>query len=207
MTGVEMVAATTTFLLVRHATHARVGTVLCGRMPGVALGAEGRAEAERLADHLAGRGIASVYTSPLERARETAEPIAARLGLRAEPCPELLEIDFGAWTGRSFASLHDEPRWRGWNAARSVSRPPGGESMLEVQARVVRLLERLRATCAGETVVLVSHGDVIKAGLLYCLGLPIDAHARLEVGPASVSTVTVGSSGATVLALDHRAPS
>jgi broad specificity phosphatase PhoE len=196
-------AVTTTFLLVRHATHGRVGTVLCGRMPGVTLGAEGRAEAERLADHLAGRRIASVHTSPLERARETAEPIAARLGLEAESCEELLEIEFGAWTGRSFASLQDESRWRGWNSARSVSRPPGGETMLEVQARVVRLVERLRATCSDETVVLVSHGDVIKAGLLYCLGLPIDAHARIEVSPASISTLAVGDWGVNVIALNQ----
>lgn len=194
---------TTTFLLVRHATHGRVGTVLCGRMPGVTLGAEGRAEAERLAGHLAGRDIASVHTSPLERARATAEPIAARLGLEAEPCEELLELDFGEWTGRSFSSLEDDPRWRGWNAARSVSRPPGGETLLEAQVRVVRLLERLRATHAGGTVVLVSHGDVIKAGLLYCLGLPIDAHARIEIRPASISTVVVGDWGTKVITLDE----
>lgn len=194
---------TTTFLLVRHATHGRVGTVLCGRMPGVTLGAEGRAEAERLADHLARRGIASVHTSPLERASETAEPIAARLGLEAEPCDDLLEIDFGAWTGRSFSSLQDESRWRGWNSARSVFRPPGGETMLEVQARVVRFLERLRAKHPGESVVLVSHGDVIKAGLLYCLGLPIDAHARIEVSPASISTVAVSDWGANIITLNQ----
>jgi broad specificity phosphatase PhoE len=110
-----MSGVTTTFLLVRHATHGRVGAVLCGRMPGVSLGAEGRAQAERLADHLAGRGIASVHTSPLERASETAGPIAARLGLEAEPCEDLLEIDFGAWTGRSFSSLREESRWHSWN--------------------------------------------------------------------------------------------
>lgn len=196
-------AVTTTFLLVRHATHGRVGTVLCGRMPGVSLGAEGRAEAERLAEHLAGRDITSVHTSPLERASETAERIAARLGLAAEPREELLEIELGAWTGRSFASLRDESGWRGWNAARSVSRPPGGETMLEVQARVLRLVERLRATCPGGSVVLVSHGDVIKAGLLYCLGLPLDAHARIEVSPASISTVAVGDWGASVVTLNQ----
>ncbi|WP_230530185.1 histidine phosphatase family protein [Microvirga roseola] len=194
---------TTTFLLVRHAAHDRVGTVLCGRMPGVTLGALGRSQAQRLAERLAREDVACIRTSPLERARETAEPIAERVGLTPEACEAIMEIEFGSWTGKNFEALADDPRWRSWNNARSVSRPPGGETMLEAQIRIVGAIEELRALHPGRRIVLVSHGDVIKAALLYHLGLPIDACSRIEVEPASISTLAVGEWGSKVLRMNE----
>ena len=194
---------TTTFHLVRHAAHDRVGAVLCGRMPGVRLGALGREQAQRLADRFARESIASVQSSPLERARETAEPIALRLDRPVEVNEEIQEIAFGAWSGRSFEELDRDPAWRTWNMARSVSRPPGGETMLEAQGRIVAAMERLREAYRDRAVVLVSHADVIKAALLYHLGLPVDAYARFDVDPASVSTLAVGDWGAKVIRLNE----
>ena len=194
---------TTTFHLVRHAAHDRVGTVLCGRMPGVHLGTLGKAQAERLAARFANENVASIHTSPLERAVETSEPIAARLGQPLEICEDIAEIDFGAWSGTSFEALAQDPRWAAWNNARSISRPPYGETMLEAQARIVGAMEQLRGRYADRTVILVSHSDVIKAALLYHLGLPIDAYARFEVEPASISTLVVGDWGSKVLRLNE----
>jgi probable phosphoglycerate mutase len=194
---------TTTFHLVRHAAHDRVGAVLCGRMPGVRLGALGRAQAQRLADRFARESIASVQTSPLERARETAEPIAMRLDRPLEMNDDLQEIAFGAWSGRSFEELDRNPAWRSWNTARSVHRPPGGETVLEAQGRIVAAMERLREAYRDRAVVLVSHADVIKAALLYHLGLPVDAYARFDVDPASISTLAVGDWGAKVIRLNE----
>ncbi|HEY8381461.1 MAG TPA: histidine phosphatase family protein [Microvirga sp.] len=194
---------TTTFHLVRHAAHDRVGTVLCGRMPGVSLGNLGREQAARLAERFANENVASIQASPLERAQETAAPIAARLGCPVATCDGATEIEFGAWSGRTFEALNGDPLWSAWNGARAVSRPPGGETMLEAQARIVGALEQLRGAYRDRAVVLVSHSDVIKAALLYHLGLPIDAYPRFDIDPASVSTLVVGDWGAKVIRLNE----
>jgi probable phosphoglycerate mutase len=197
---------TTTFHLVRHAAHDRVGTILCGRMPGVHLGTIGKAQAERLAARFANENIASIQTSPLERAVETSEPIAARLGQELEFCEDIAEIDFGAWSGTSFEALAQDPRWAAWNNARSNSRPPYGETMLEAQIRIVGVLEQLRSRHSDRCVILVSHSDVIKAALLYHLGMPLDAYARFDIDPASISTLVVGDWGSKVLRLNEVVP-
>lgn len=198
----------TTVFLVRHAAHDRVDRILAGRMPGVVLGEAGRRQAERLAQRLAreeGR-IAAVQTGPLERARATAEPIAARLGLVAEVAEAMDEIDFGGWTGLGFDRLAEDPRWHRWNTARGAERPPGGESMAAAQARALRHIERLRATHPEAAVVLVSHCDVIRAVLAGFLGLPLDAWARFEISPASVSSLAVWEGGGKVLSMNEVVP-
>ncbi len=194
---------TTTFFLVRHAAHDQVGSVLCGRMTGVNLGSVGREQARRLAVRLENESVASIQSSALERARQTAEPIAARVAQRVELNEGLMEIDFGAWSGRRFDDLERDPGWASWNKARAVSRPPDGETMLEAQARIVGAMERLGRAYPDRAVVLVSHGDVIKAALLYHLGLPIDAFARFDIDAASISTVVVGGWGSKVVRLNE----
>ena len=178
---------------------------LVGRTPGVALGERGRAQAARLADRLAGRGIAALHVSPLLRARQTAAPIAARLGLDALPCPEMTEIDFGAWTGRRFADLAADPAWTRWNAARGAARPPGGESMAEAQTRALAWMAAAHATHGEATLAVVGHCDVIRAVLLDALGLPLDAYDRIAVDPASVSRIAAWEGGARVLSLNEPA--
>lgn len=194
---------TTTFFLLRHAAHDRLGRVLCGRMAGVSLGETGRAQARKLGERVSRETVAAVYTSPMERARETAEPIAARLGLDVEVAPEIDEIGFGQWSGMPFAELERDPRWAAWNAARSVTRPPGGETMLEAQGRAVGFIERLRAKHPDGAAALVSHADLLKAVLAYFLGLPLDLIGRFEIGPASLSTLLVGDWGAKILTLNE----
>lgn len=192
----------TTFFLVRHAAHERVGTILCGRMPGVTLGDLGKAQARALADRFASENVACIRTSPLERAVQTAQPVADRLGRPAEACEDLIEIDFGAWSGQSFEALSGDPRWSAWNASRSTSRPPSGETMLQAQARVVHAMETLRNHYEERSVILVSHSDVIKAALLYHLGMPIDSYSRFDISPASVSTLVVGEWGSKLVSMN-----
>lgn len=192
-----------TVFLVRHAAHDRVDRVLCGRMPGVSLGDVGRRQAAALVRRFGGAAVSAVWTSPRDRARETAGPIARAQGLSVQVRDALDEIDFGAWTGLSFDALHDDPRWHRWNEVRSSGRPPGGEAMGEAQARALGAMERARAEHPGGRVVLVSHGDVIKAMLAGALGLSLDAHARFEIAPASVSTVAMWEGGAKVLGMNE----
>ncbi len=189
---------TTTVFLVRHAAHELIGRVLCGRMPGVRLGAEGRRQAERIAERLAREAVAALYTSPLERARETAAPIAERLGLQPQTSEAITDVDYGEWSGMSFEALDSDPRWATWNAAKSTHRPPGGETVLDVQRRAIGQVERLVEAHPDGGAVLVSHCDVIKAVLAYFLGLAIEGISRFEISPASISTVIVGPWGAKV---------
>jgi probable phosphoglycerate mutase len=196
----------TTFLLIRHAETDDLGQALSGRRSGVGLNAAGRRQAEQLAARLAGEGIAAVYSGPLERVRETARPLAERLGLEVREAPELDEIDLGEWSGQSFEALNCRDDWRRFNSVRSCTRAPGGELMLEVQARGVGFLQRLCGERPGAAVAVVSHADVIKAVLAYYLGLPLDLAQRLEVSPASVSVLALEEGGPRVLCVNSVEP-
>lgn len=195
---------TTVFHLMRHAAHDELGRVLSGRSSGVALSPEGRAQARALGRRLAERPIDALLASPQRRARETAEVISGEAGPASELCEELDEIDFGAWSGLPFERLAKDPGWRRWNEERDHARPPGGESMAEVAGRLLSLIDRLRRERLGRTIGLVSHGDVIKAGVCRYLGLPFGHLHRFEISPASVTTLVVGDWGATVIAVNER---
>ena len=177
-----------TLFLIRHASHGLLDQVLAGRTPGVGLSEVGRREAEALARHLADRRIVRVLASPLERTRETAAVLAARLGCDVEVADEINEIDCGDWTGAAFPVLAADPRWQTWNAARAEAGTPNGETMRAVQARAMSLVERLADT--GETsIALVSHSDVIKAIVCAVLGVSLDRHDAFAIDPASVTTL------------------
>ncbi len=178
-----------TFLLIRHATTDHLGRVLSGRAPGVHLNSAGALQAERLAARLADTRIAGIYAGPLDRARETAAPLADKHKLSAIILPALDEIDFGLWTLLPFATLDERPDWREWNAARDTAIPPNGERMAEAQWRVSTELERLSVSLPAGVFAIVSHGDVIKAALMRYLEIPLGLMHRLEISPASVSTL------------------
>jgi probable phosphomutase (TIGR03848 family) len=186
------------FLLIRHATNDFVGKALAGRAPGVRLNDEGKRQAEHLADRLGTLSIAAIYVSPLERAHETAAPLAARLDIRPRERSELHEIDCGDWTGKTFRELDADPEWRVWVTRRSEARPPRGESIAEAQRRAVDLIMRLRAEHDAATIALVSHGDVIKATLAHFLRMSLDALETFDIAPASVSAIQVGADWAQV---------
>ncbi len=188
--------------LVRHGSHDRLGRILCGRMTGVSLSKIGRAEADAVASRLVGTGAGTLLASPQDRAAETAAPIAGAVGLTVETEPDLDEIAFGAWTGRTFDALADDPAWTAWNTERATARPPGGESMAEAQVRILRVLGRFAED--GTPVILVSHGDVIRAALLKILGLGLDAYDRIVVDPASCSELALWPGGGRVVSVNER---
>ena len=192
------------FHLLRHGEHGLLGKVLAGRMPGVGMTERGRAEIASQAERLAAEKIAAIYASPLQRTRESAEIVSARLGLPIEFRDDLLELDFGEWTGATFDSIRADPRWQAWSTQRSLATIPGGESMRAVQQRVVAAVVELNERHLHETVVLVSHGDVIRSALVYALGMPLDFYNRIEIAQGSISTIRLDASGIRVLTLSER---
>ncbi|HYC03562.1 MAG TPA: histidine phosphatase family protein [Azospirillaceae bacterium] len=196
----------THFLLVRHGSHDLLGSTLAGRMEGVGLSASGREEAERLAGVLERAGITRLLSSPVQRCRETAAIIATRIRVPVEPTPEVTEVDFGEWTGRRFAELEGDPRWLRWNAFRSGAVTPGGESMQQVQLRMVTHLERIRREEPTGTVAVIGHADPIRATLAWALGMTLDLMLRLEVAPASLSRLELAEWGVRVLSVNERVP-
>jgi probable phosphomutase (TIGR03848 family) len=193
----------TTFYLIRHASNAYLDEKkIAGRLPGVHLNAEGRKQAQQLAERLAREPIRAIYTSPLERAYETAEPVAAKLGLSLQISEGLGEIRFGDWTDQPIAKLDTIPQWQRWNSFRSGTQMPNGETMIEAQARIVREMLRLRDAHRNEAIALVTHGDPIKAAVAYFLGSPLDLFLRIEVDPASISIIALDENGARIMRLN-----
>jgi broad specificity phosphatase PhoE len=180
-------------LLVRHAAHDLLDRVLAGRMDGIPLSTAGRQQAAELARRLSPLRLTGVQSSPRERAAETAAIIAEEAGLPLEISPALDEIDFGAWTGRSFAALAQDPSWRRWNEQRETSRPPGGESMVEAQERLLAHIAHVNASEPKCRVVMVTHAEIIRSAVLNARSLPLEAWPHIEVAPASVTILAVRS--------------
>jgi probable phosphoglycerate mutase len=161
----------------------------------VSLDAIGRRQAEELADRFSRERVDSVQTSPRRRSQQTARPIAEGRGLPATIVPEVDEIDCGEWSGRAFDELTADSRWRHWNESREAARPPGGESMAEVQRRAVGHLERMRSIHPQGRIVIVSHCDVIRAAVLYYRHQPLDSYGQISLKPAGVATLEFDAQG------------
>ncbi len=190
-------------LLVRHGATPTTGTTLPGRAPGLHLGDEGRAQAQAVADRLADlERIDAVYASPLERTRETAKPIGKAAATRVAIERGLLECDFGEWTGEPLKKLMKLPEWTRVQRHPSGFRFPGGESFTEMQTRITAALTRLAERHRGGVVVAVSHADPIKAAVANALGTHLDLFQRIVISPCSVTAISLGSHGPTVLTVN-----
>lgn len=186
----EDMAATTYLLLIRHGENDWVGSHrLAGRTPGVHLNETGTAQAARLAEQLARQPISAVYSSPLERCLQTAEPLAAALGLAVIPEPGVMEVDYGTWQGGDLRELAKTPEWHLVQHNPSSFCFPEGETLHQVQARAVWTLERLRQAHPNQLIAVFSHGDVIRTTLAHYMGTPIDLFQRIVVNTASISAL------------------
>ena len=145
----------------------------------------------------------AIYSSPLERALETAETIARSMNLEVNKNSAFDEIDFGEWTGKSFDTLSGNELWQRFNNERNTTRIPGGESFLEVQTRVVIELERLSSQHNNARVAIVSHADVIKAAVGYFTATPIDLLQRIEISPCSVNVIAIDKDSVRLLTINN----
>lgn len=177
--------------------------MLPGRAPGLHLSELGREQAEAVARRLGElRRLDAVYSSPLERARETAAPAARAHGLRVRVDKGLLECDFGEWTGRSLKELMKLPEWATVQRHPSGFRFPGGESFREMQTRITAAVARLVAAHPGGVIACVSHADPIKAAVADAVGTHLDLFQRVVISPCSLTTVAYGPGGPAVLSVN-----
>ncbi len=189
----------TLVLLIRHGHTPTAGRILTGWMRGVHLSERGRAQAEALVSRLEGVPLEAIYSSPLERCRETAAPLARARGLRVRVRRDLLEVNYGEWSGRSIRELARTKAWRAVQRTPSAVRFPGGETLPEVQARAMDAVRDIAEAHPDGVVALVTHADVVRLALAGFLGAPLDLYQRLAVDPGSVSVVALADAEVRVL--------
>ena len=193
----------TTFFLIRHASCSGLGHTLWGRTPAICLNENGEMQAQRLADRFKGVTLDAIYSSPLERALQTAEVLARTMNLEVKKSTAANEINFGEWTGKTFEELSSDEQWRRFNSHRSMTIIPGGESFPEVQNRIIKEINTLALQHGEARVAIVSHADVIRAAVAYFAGTPIDLIERFEISPCCVSVVAVDKDNATLLTINN----
>jgi probable phosphoglycerate mutase len=176
---------------------------LAGYLPGVHLNENGRRQAQSLADVLGKTPIKAIYSSPLERALETAEPLSQALGLPVILRPGLIETDCGDWQGKKVKGLSRLKAWKVVQNSPSQARFPSGESFAECQSRISQDLLALAAQHEPhDLLACVSHSDPIKLAVANFIGLPLDMFQRLAVSPASITIIQLGQPVPRLLALN-----
>ena len=196
----------TVVLLVRHGLTPTTGVKLPGRARGLHLSDEGRRQAECAAARIAKIAkVVAIYSSPLERARETAQVIAKARNMAVRIERGLLELDIGKWTGMALKDAGSKPEWKAVQQHPSGFRFPDGESFTEMQTRITSAIDRIVARHAGHIVVAVSHADPIKAAVAHALGTPLDLFQRIMIGTASISAIAYRPSGVAVLTVNSSA--
>jgi probable phosphomutase (TIGR03848 family) len=197
----------TQILLIRHAVNdVMKAQKLAGWMPDVHINEEGRQQAQAVAERLREMPITAIYSSPLDRTRETAEPLAQALGLEVQIREDIGEVQYGDWTGKSLEELSKLDVWKVVQLYPSGMRFPGGETIREMQARIVNQLESIAADHPREIVAVFSHADVIKAALAHYLGVHLDLFQRIVVNPTSVSVLRLTPYGPQVLRINDDGP-
>ncbi len=193
------------FLFIRHGEndYMKKGR-LAGRLPGVHLNEEGRTHVQATAEKLKEAPLKAVYSSPLERAVETAEIIAASHNLPVTVRPGLMETNCGEWADKSVKGLSRLKLWKVVQGAPSRFRFPGGEAFTETQ---IRICQEIEALCAShdpkDVVACISHADPIRLAVAFFIGLPLDCFQRLALSPASITAVMIGETGSQLLALNY----
>ncbi len=190
------------FFLIRHGDCAGLGEKISGRLPGVHLTEKGRAQVHDLAERLCDYKIDHLYTSPLERTRETAGIIGNRLNLDSESRDRLLEIDFGEWSGLDFEQLDQSDGWDQFNSFRAGTRIPGGETVAEVQARMVAEILYLTNRHPASSIAVVGHSDPLKTLIACFLGVPLSLMRGFSLSTASVSILEIDASGSRLVCMN-----
>ena len=195
-------------LLIRHGENEYVKTgKMAGRLPGVHLNEHGRQQAMELAKALADVPLKGMYSSPLERAVETAEPIVAGRNLEIQLRPDLMDNDIGKWQGRTWKQLRRIKKWKIVQQAPSRFTFPEGESFLGTQTRIASCLDEIVANHKPKDIVaVVFHADPIKLAVAHYLGMPLDHFQRLGCDTGSITVFYLSETSAHLIKLNQKPP-
>jgi probable phosphoglycerate mutase len=196
----------TTFLLARHAAHDWLGRGFAGRQPDVHLNARGQEQARELVARIGDHPLDAIYCSPQPRTHETATPLAQARGIAIRTEAAFDEVDLGEWSGRTFDEVRGQDAWEHWCQRRGSAQPPGGEPFAQVPRRAMAGLGELMRRHPEQHVLVVSHGDVLKAIVATALGLSLDLLERFDIAPASISILALGRGGAKLELLNAQGP-
>lgn len=202
--GMKKTEASTIVLLIRHGQTPTTGQILPGRTPGLHLSERGQEQARDVASRLEGLALDAVYSSPMERAQETAAPTVAGQGLQLLADANLIECDFGQWTGAQLTELNKLPEWKQVQSSPSTFRFPEGESFREMQDRMVNAVEDIAKLHPGKVVAAFSHADTIKAAVANFVGTPLDSFQKIHIDTASISAVEFSGEGSRMLVTNSR---
>jgi probable phosphomutase (TIGR03848 family) len=200
----------TRIVLLRHAhSTANAKAILAGRTPGVNLSELGEKQALEVAARLSGVDFSLIRISPMERCSQTVQPLinaipkSSSKRVKIEIEQDLVEVDYGKWTGRRLALLSKEKSWKTVQNTPSAMYFPGGEGLLEVQARAMRALSAASITPGKSPKLLVSHGDVIKAIVASVLGTHLDHFQKIVIDPASITVLDFNGVDFRVITLNN----
>jgi probable phosphomutase (TIGR03848 family) len=193
-------------LLIRHALNDWIGKRVAGWTPGISLNEEGRKQAARLAEWLAPVPLEALYSSPLERAVETAQPIAESHDLEMQIRERLGETHYGELTGQMMEDIMKTDMWEKFRTYPSRTRFPGAETIHEVQVRVVAELEEILQIHPEGNIAVVTHADVVRVAVAHYIGLSLDLIGRIWVSPASLTILRFGEWGPRLTNLSHTGP-
>jgi probable phosphoglycerate mutase len=196
-------------LLIRHGENDYVKTgKMAGHIPGVHLNERGQKQAQALGEALKEVPIKAIYSSPLERAMETAEPIATAHNLQILQEPSLMDANIGKWQGKSIKALRLTNAWKVVQQSPSRFQFPEGESFIDLQTRIANTLESIvkKHNKPKDIVAVVFHADPIKLAVAHFLGLPLDHFQRLSCDTGSLTAIYAGEMGANLLKLNQRPP-
>ena len=176
--------------LIRHGENDWVGKMLAGRLPDVHLNQKGQEQASQLADTLKSLPFNAIYSSPLERAMETALPLADIKQIEINVCNNLSEVNFGDWQGKTIKQLRKLKLWKTVQNSPSQMRFPGGESFIDAQNRLVGCINQISESHEPtDLVACFSHSDSIRLTVAYYLNMPLDSFQRINISTASISVL------------------
>lgn len=200
----------TRILLLRHAhSVANEKGILAGRTPGVALSEKGAKQSKELVERLQSLKFSRIHISPMERCAETIAPLmtyfskSTRVNFAIETDPDLVEVDYGKWTGKKLSVLAKDKSWKIVQDTPSAMYFPEGEGLLEVQTRAMRALNRISKTPGKDVKLIVSHGDVIKSIVASVLGTHLDNFQKITIDPASITILDYNGKDYRVLTLNN----
>ena len=188
----------TTIYLIRHG-NIDYNLRVPGRQKGLFLSEDGRDQAQSLIRRFCAIPIHAIYSSPLERAVETAKPLADNKNIPIEIKEELNEIDFGNWSGLSFDELEKDIAWKQFHLYRNGCKIPEGENMIEVQLRMIKVVNEIHDSLPEHNVLFFSHNDPIKSIIAYFLGISLDQFLRVTISTGSVSAISLKKNAVRVL--------